>query len=83
MDCENCEGTGFIEGSCGQCNGSGEGMYDGSICGACKGSGVGYEECDECNGTGENINCPDCSEIKEDCVCMEKVYEKSDYERGV
>jgi DnaJ-class molecular chaperone len=25
---------------CGNCNGSGEGMYDGSICGYCKGSGV-------------------------------------------
>lgn len=25
---------------CGQCNGSGEGMYDGSRCGTCRGSGV-------------------------------------------
>ena len=25
---------------CAQCNGSGEGMYDGSICSSCKGSGA-------------------------------------------
>ena len=25
---------------CAQCNGSGEGMYDGSRCGSCRGSGV-------------------------------------------
>ncbi len=25
---------------CGACNGSGEGMYDGSTCGSCKGSGI-------------------------------------------
>lgn len=27
-------------GLCGQCSGSGEGMYDGSVCRVCKGSGV-------------------------------------------
>ena len=25
---------------CGRCNGSGEGMYDGTRCGACGGSGI-------------------------------------------
>lgn len=31
---------------CPQCNGSGEGMYDGAICGKCHGSGV--ERDDSC-----------------------------------
>lgn len=32
--------------TCMQCNGSGEGMYDGSICRICKGSGV-IDNCDQ------------------------------------
>lgn len=32
---------------CSYCNGSGEGMYDGSICGHCKGSGVERNREDE------------------------------------
>jgi len=43
--CEECEDRGYIEGSCGVCNGSGEGMYDGSTCWSCKGSGVETIEC--------------------------------------
>lgn len=44
--CEYCHGEGYTEDSCGACNGSGEGSYDGSICRTCKGSGVEYIECD-------------------------------------
>lgn len=32
---------------CGQCNGSGEGMYDGSTCRSCGGSGVGGGDYDD------------------------------------
>ena len=33
---------------CNQCNGSGEGMYDGTTCGKCGGSGeIDYRETDE------------------------------------
>ncbi len=35
------------ESICGNCNGSGEGMYDGSTCGHCGGSGVASGEADE------------------------------------
>jgi len=35
-DCEEKEDEDEI---CGRCNGSGEGMYDGSTCSACKGAG--------------------------------------------
>jgi RecJ-like exonuclease len=52
QECPDCEGTGKISGgpygeqeededyTCNQCNGSGEGQYDGSRCYKCKGSGV-------------------------------------------
>lgn len=36
--CDDCYAD--TEVLCGQCNGSGEGMYDGTICYRCKGSGV-------------------------------------------
>lgn len=44
--CEDCEDTGKIEDLCSECNGSGEGMYDGSVCRNCKGSGVELFDCD-------------------------------------
>ncbi len=37
----------LIETICSQCNGSGEGQYDGSTCYTCHGSGVVYEEEEE------------------------------------
>ena len=46
--CDICENNGYIEDICGYCNGSGEGMYDGSTCYQCKGSGVEIIICD-CN----------------------------------
>lgn len=38
----HCDTTDDCNGEeiCGNCNGSGEGMYDGSTCWSCKGSGV-------------------------------------------
>lgn len=41
---------------CSQCNGSGEGMVDGSSCGYCNGKGIIY--------TGLYI-CPECGELTE------------------
>jgi hypothetical protein len=35
-DCETCDGP-----ICPQCNGSGEGMHDGTKCKSCKGYGIG------------------------------------------
>ncbi len=46
--CENCEDTGVVKEICFLCNGSGEGMYDGSTCYACKGTGIEYVKCTEC-----------------------------------
>jgi len=43
--CELCE-NGIIEGLCRACNGSGEGMYDGSSCKVCRGSGSEWSYCD-------------------------------------
>ena len=52
--CRECEGEGRREPLCLKCNGSGEGMVDGSRCLACKGSGVdGPWECEDCQGTGK------------------------------
>jgi len=53
--CSECEGTGYIESHCTSCNGSGEGMYDGSCCSTCRGSGSGYAECSTCEGIGETM----------------------------
>jgi hypothetical protein len=38
--CNECDNTGYIEDICGYCNGSGEGLYDGSTCYQCKGKGT-------------------------------------------
>lgn len=43
--CEKCE-NGIIDDLCGACNGSGEGMYDGSSCRVCKGTGSAWAYCD-------------------------------------
>ena len=48
--CNDCDGTGHIDYTCGMCNGSGEGMYDGSRCQFCKGSGSDKQLCFKCNG---------------------------------
>ena len=52
MECEECEGKGWIEGGCGMCNETGEGPADGTTCQACKGTGSDKYECEACNGTG-------------------------------
>jgi len=39
--CDECEDTGYI--TCGSCNGSGEGIADGTTCYNCNGKGV--EKC--------------------------------------
>ena len=45
-------GLGYESVICTACNGSGEGMYDGSTCGVCGGEG---EICAACNGSGEGM----------------------------
>lgn len=44
--CDECEETGLLKLTCSTCNGSGEGMYDGSRCITCKGSGLETVKCD-------------------------------------
>jgi hypothetical protein len=44
-ECTKCE-EGFIDGGCGACAGSGEGLHDGSTCSSCGGSGEGGGFCD-------------------------------------
>ena len=51
MKCPDCE-NGYVDRTCGFCNGSGEGMADGSVCQFCKG-GSYKEQCERCDGTGE------------------------------
>lgn len=44
--CNYCDGDGYIVEYCRVCNGSGEGMHDGSVCPECKGSGEEIIKCD-------------------------------------
>ena len=57
--CDKCDGDGYIEYICPFCNGSGEGLRDGTGCGHCKrNDGVIREKCDVCDGSGvveENV----------------------------
>ncbi len=50
--CDRCNGQGVVEARCGYCNGSGEGMADGSRCRVCLGGGVLPMECPQCQGRG-------------------------------
>lgn len=50
--CPACDGAGGFDEMCSTCNGSGEGMYDGSTCRRCKGWGGWPEPCHACEGTG-------------------------------
>ena len=43
--CPECEDTGYIRDLCYNCNGTGEGYYDGSTCVVCRGWGVSYSIC--------------------------------------
>ena len=52
VECPDCEGKGYVVVHCRVCNGSGEGMYDGSSCSACRGGGEVGEECERCDGQG-------------------------------
>ena len=36
VECEECDGLGWVSGLCSACSGSGEGMWDGSTCRACR-----------------------------------------------
>ena len=57
ISCRTCEGTGRIENTCRDCNGSGEGRYDGSRCSSCSGRGVDPNDvCDDCDGVG-SVDC--------------------------
>lgn len=47
-ECLKCNGEDYIEETCIGCNGSAEGMGDGSTCIYCKGSGVNYYSCPNC-----------------------------------
>lgn len=56
IQCEKCEGIGYITTICSNCNGSGmpKGWNDRGSCRVCKGSGGGEaEECEDCNATGQ------------------------------
>jgi len=45
-ECIECEGRGLVMAICSNCNGSGEGGYDGSRCYVCNGCGGVVEPCD-------------------------------------
>jgi hypothetical protein len=51
---QECQHEDTERGLCGACNGSGEGMHDGTICGSCNGSSESqYVYCTDC---GECVN---------------------------
>jgi len=52
--CGACEGAGHCSDLCTTCNGSGEGMYDGSYCSTCGGSGECDDTCTICEGSGKS-----------------------------
>jgi len=52
-DCPVCDGEGQIEEHCRQCEGSGEGLHDGTTCRQCGGAGGIHERCENCGGNGE------------------------------
>lgn len=67
MECLTCEGNGKMDELCNTCNGSGEGMHDGSHCRICRGEGSKLVQCIECGGSGEVK--PEC------CECDKKLTE--------
>jgi len=46
--CETCSGEGFVDRRCLHCNGSGEGMADGTRCPYCRGHGMVRADCPDC-----------------------------------
>ena len=69
IECPECEGKGFIEDTCGNCNGSGEGIADGTTCKACKGSGIERYTCQDCD-EGYIEVCENCNLPEDDCTCV-------------
>jgi len=51
-ECPECEGGGMSLYICLSCNGSGEGMADGTKCLTCNGKGEIPSECETCDGLG-------------------------------
>lgn len=49
-DCATCLDTGRIEYHCQMCDGSGEGLTDGSVCSWCRGKGAILGPCPDCAG---------------------------------
>jgi len=57
IPCEECDGAGTVSELCCNCNGSGEGMHDGTTCYQCHGMGeTGNATCSTCKGAGEVSN---------------------------
>ncbi len=51
ITCPRCAGDGYLDYTCKSCNGSGEGLDDGTRCGVCpKSEGVIRDTCDVCKG---------------------------------
>ena len=69
IECPECEGKCFIEGICGNCNGSGEGCADGTTCRSCKGKGVEVYECLDCD-DGYIEVCENCRLPEDECTCI-------------
>jgi hypothetical protein len=70
-NCRYCDGSGTIEYICNSCNGSGEGLYDGSTCGSCKGAGsydMGCEHCYANEGAVDDCYEPTDSDYDRDIV---------------
>ena len=51
--CIRCAGRGRVKLLCTTCNGSGEGMHDGTRCRECNGIGRVWFDCPICDGLGE------------------------------
>ena len=51
ITCPRCAGDGYLDYTCKSCNGSGEGLADGTRCGVCpRSEGVIRDTCDVCKG---------------------------------
>lgn len=52
MNCPECGGHGIVYYDCNVCNGTGEGIREGTTCQICHGRGGGYLYCHICGGSG-------------------------------
>lgn len=91
IECPECKGSGFYDGICESCNGSGEGVHESKQCGICKGSGEQSVKCSTCNGVGgiekwyrcydDERKCLECGEFV-NCLIVD-TSEKENFEFSI